>query len=473
MSKNETAHIFPSRPEGTVRPPASKSACHRAIICASLAQGTSRLCGLSFSADIQATISCMQSLGAKIAIDGHTATIQGADPAALSHPVQLDANESGSTLRFLIPAAACSNQLITFSGKPSLLARPMGVYADLFLSQNLRFDQSAKAITFQGPLQGGLFTLPGNVSSQFISGLLMAAPVMPNSQGSEIAVLPPYESRSYTDMTVQMMERFGVQIERPSQNAYLIAPGQTYHPADLTIEADCSQMAFFAVLAALNAPLEITSVNFDTLQGDRVIFDLLEKAGAQIRRVQAQEQAADSITEKTAEPADSSQTANTANTAEADTVQETAVCENQEGSVIVSPKNRWPLTVDLSDCPDLGPILFVLAAYLPGTSHFTNAGRLRIKECDRLEAMESELKKWGVAISTTGDTVTITGKKEYAEDHLVEIDGHNDHRIVMAMTIFGLCASSPCVIQGAQAITKSYPSFFRDIQQIKGKVVLS
>lgn len=449
MSKNETAHIFPSRPEGTVRPPASKSACHRAIICASLAQGTSRLCGLSFSADIQATISCMQSLGAKIAIDGHTATIQGADPAALSHPARLDANESGSTLRFLIPVAACSGQPVTFAGKPSLLSRPMGVYADLFLSQNLHFDQSAGAITFQGPLQGGLFTLPGNVSSQFISGLLMAAVVMPNSQGSEIAVLPPYESRSYTDMTVQMMERFGVQIERPSQNAYLIAPGQAYHPADLTIEADCSQMAFFAVLAALNAPLEITSVNFDTLQGDRVIFDLLEKAGAQIRRAKPNDDLAGSAATKS------------------------SALENQEGSVIVAPKNRWPITVDLSDCPDLGPILFVLAAYLPGTSHFTNAGRLRLKECDRLEAMESELKKWGVEIGVAGDTVTITGKKEYAKDTLVEIDGHNDHRVVMAMTIFGLCAASPCVIQGAQAITKSYPSFFRDIQQIKGKVVLS
>lgn len=427
--------IDPAKVSGCVQPPASKSQCHRAIICASLAKGTSSIQGLSLSKDIEATIRCMEALGAQIVLEGRNASISGTVPspetASSPQPIVLDAGESGSTLRFLIPVAAAFGRPVRFLGKPSLLSRPMGIYADLFAAQSLPFDQSGQAITFQGPLQSGLFEIPGSISSQFISGLLLAAPLAGMStgessgQGSEIAVLPPYQSRSYTSMTTECMARFGVHVEEPTDHGYIVSGGQQYQPADLMMEADASQMAFFAVLAYLSGSIRLQGLNPQSAQGDAVILSILEQCGA--------------------------------------------VLEWQDGilQVSASPDGlRRPFTADLADCPDLGPILCVLASYLEGTSRILHAGRLRFKECDRIAAMEEELRRWGVSIESDDDSITITGKRNWKADHLVQCTGHNDHRIVMAMTVFGLCAQSPSVICGAQAVTKSYPDFFRDIQQL-------
>lgn len=428
--QNWTVSVEPSRVSGSITPPASKSLCHRAIICASLAHGESILDGLSLSSDIEATIECMEALGARIRLQGRTGFIEGAAIQPNPKGFVLNARESGSTLRFLIPVAAAFGSPVTFLGKPSLLSRPMGIYADLFASQNLPFEQSADGIRFCGPLQAGLFEIPGDVSSQFISGLLLAAPLAPDGQGCEIAVLPPYQSRSYTSLTVSAMQDFGVSVDEPTDHGYIAAGDQNYRPAHLSIEADASQMAFFAVLAFLNAPLTICGIKKDSVQGDAVILSVLKECGAGIEW-------------------------------------------NADGdAVTVSPGERRAFTADLADCPDLGPILCTLAAYLPGESKIEHAARLRLKECDRIAAMEEELGKWDVEISSDEDSITIQGKPEWVCKDTVRLDGHNDHRIVMAMTIFGLCASSPSIIEGAQAVNKSYPGFFKDIALLNGKVVL-
>lgn len=422
--------IRPGILAGSVRVPCSKSLAHRAVICASLAEGTSHLGSLTFSRDIEATIQCMEALGARILRDPkdpHALQVSGST-AFLQEtaPLKLYADESGSTLRFLIPVAAASQAPVTFLGEPSLLSRPMGVYANVFLNQNLPFSQSKEGISFHGPLQSGLFTLPGNVSSQFISGLLFASPLL---QGEvSIAVLPPYESRSYTGLTVSMMKAFGIQIEEPTQESYVLAPFQHYKSTNLAVEGDYSQAAFFAVSAAIEGDIVLEGMNPDSMQGDAVILSILEKAGARLQW--------------------------------------------ENGSLHISHDVLQPLTIDLADCPDLGPILCVLAAYTPGTTRLINAGRLRYKECDRIAAMEENLKAWGVEVSSAPDSMTIQGKESWKAENPVKVSCFNDHRIAMAMAVFAAHAQSACILESAQAVSKSYPDFFRDFASLHGKAEL-
>lgn len=426
--KNMNIQITPSVPSGSLLIPSSKSLSHRALICAALAEGTSHIYNLGHSQDIEATKFCLQALGAKFEAKQKTSADQpdcllvtGCKPQDVASPVTLNANESGTTLRLLIPVAACGSEDVTFLGKPSLLTRPLGIYENIFLEQNLPFEQGPEGLHFHGPLQSGLYTLNGNISSQFISGLLLAGPLL---EGIEIAVLPPYQSKSYVDLTVSMLEQFGCKVDQPTDHAYLIT-NQHLKAQSVQVESDWSQAAFFLVLGMLNAPLTLKGLKKDSLQGDGVIATMIEQAGGKL-------------------------------------------CWKENGDLEVQPDQLVPFTFDLADCPDLGPILCVLASMIPGTSKLIHASRLRYKECDRIAAMEDELRKWGVEITSDEDSITITGKeaKDYKSDQTVVIDGHNDHRIVMAMAVFGLCAASGSLIQGAQAVAKSYPDFFQDLETI-------
>lgn len=411
--------IIPADIQGTVQVPPSKSMAHRLLICAGLARGTSRITNIQHSKDMEATIGCLKALGAGIEGTYPDFVITGCDPVKRDVPCVLDCQESGSTIRFMVPLAALSDMPAVFHGEGRLLSRPMDVYADIFEEQNLRFEQSSGQILVQGPLQGGVFSVPGNVSSQFISGLLLAGPLF--GQGAEIAVLPPYESSGYVDMTVAAMRKFGVEVKQPTKYGYVVRPGQ-YASCDGAVEGDYSQAAFLGVLAAIKGDITLRGLERSSLQSDRVIFDILKRCGA-------------------------------------------TVTWEKDGVRVVHGALR-PFRQDLGNCPDLGPVLCVLASYIPGTSVIENAGRLRLKESDRIEAMEAELKKWGVDISSTEDTVTITGRGRYCEDHIVDVDGHNDHRIVMAMAVFGLCADSESVIHGSQAVSKSWPDFFEDLREV-------
>jgi 3-phosphoshikimate 1-carboxyvinyltransferase len=235
-----------------------------------------------------------------------------------------------------------------------------------------------------------------------------------------ITVTDAYESKSYVDLSVQALKEYGIDVSFKDRTYYI--PDAHYQSRDMIIEGDWSQAAFFAVLAAIKGNIECLNMDLDSLQGDKVIVKILKQAGAKV-----------------------------------------------EGNRF-SNHQLSPQTIDLQNCPDLGPILFVLAAYTEGMTTITHCQRLRIKESDRIQAMEAELKKWGVDIESTEDTVIIKGKSSYKKDETVYIEGHNDHRIVMAMTVFGLCADSPCIIEGVEAITKSYPNFFEDIQKVNGKI---
>ncbi len=414
--------IFPSECNGKIHIPPSKSMAHRAIICASLANGKSTISNVAFSKDILATIDGMKNLGATINIEDNTLYIEGIkDFQHIKSPI-IDCNESGSTLRFLIPIFSLTNQEITFTGSKRLLERPLSIYQKIFQEQNLDFLQDDTKVQIHQSIKAQEYTIQGNISSQFISGLLFTLPLL--KEDSILHILPPFESKSYIDLTIQMLEKFGISIHFLDSNTIVIPGNQSYLPYSYTVEGDYSQFAFFAVYAAISNTLEITGVSLDSKQGDKEILSILNSFGVKI--------------------------------------------ESLKNGYKIYKSNLIGHDIDLANCPDLGPILCVLAMYSLGNTHIYHANRLRIKECDRIYAMETELKKFGVSISSSEDDIYI--KHCQHPICVEELFGHNDHRIVMALTIASACSTSSTTILDAHAISKSYPTFFEDFQYIHGKV---
>lgn len=424
------AVIQPGRLSGTAAVPPSKSAAHRAVLCAALAAGTSHIGNLEFSQDILATLGAVQQLGAKVEKGEHELTITGRGTAdgfpTVTRPVFC--NESGSTLRFLIPVFSLTAQKVRFTGAGRLMERPQDIYAQLFARQGLRFEQDGQGITIFGRLCPGSFALPGNVSSQFISGLLFAAPLM--EADSTIEVRPPFESRSYVDLTVDAMQRFGARVSSRARKdgtvVYKIAAPQRYTAADVTVEGDYSQAAFLAVLGSIVGDIAVSGLDANSRQGDKVILDILKRCGAKF--------------------------------------------EAKGGTVTFHRSLLKATEIDLSDCPDLGPVLIALGTFCSGTTVIRNAGRLRIKESDRIASMQQELARMGGRVEAQGDTVTVTGGPLHRPE--TPLDGHNDHRIVMSMAVAALAAGVPVTIQGAQAVSKSWPGFFEMLKNLGACVTI-
>lgn len=422
------AQILPGRPAGTAAVPPSKSAANRTVLCAGLASGTSRIENIDFSADIRAMLDAVKQLGAKVTEEEHALTIRGCGGnfATVTHPVYC--NESGTALRFLIPVFSLTAQRVRFQGAGRLFQRPQYVYQGIFGGQGVRFEQKENEILVFGQLRGGEFTLPGDVSSQFISGLLFAAPLMTGD--SVIRVKPPFESRSYVDMTLDAMRKFGVKARvataRDGTVSYFVAGDQGYAAADVAIEADYSQAAFPAVLGTLVGEITLTGLAAESRQGDRVILDILKACGGRFK--------------------------------------------SGGGSCTFQRSLLRAARIDLADCPDLGPILMVLGCFCSGATVIDNARRLRLKESDRIAAMEEELRKFGAVIESDENTVTITGTALHAPE--TPLCGHNDHRVVMSLAVAALAAGVPAVITGAQAVRKSWPGFFDMLQTLNAKVVL-
>lgn len=424
------AKLYVSHIGGSIAVPPSKSAAHRAVLSAALATGTSHIHNIEYSDDIRATIDAVAQLGAKITREEDSLTVQGCGDgfATVTRPVFC--KESGSTLRFLIPVFSLTAQKIRFTGAPRLFARPQEIYRALFEKQHLRFEQGPEGITIFGRLLPGIFTLPGDVSSQFISGILFAAPLLESD--STIQVLPPFESKSYVGLTIDALSRFGVRVEESpgpeGKTIFKVAAPQHYRPCDLSVEGDYSQAAFPAVLGCLTGGVTVTGLRPESRQGDKVILDILRRCGAKF-------------------------------SAEAD------------GTLRFERSLLHGVEIDLSDCPDLGPILIAMGCFCSGTTVIRNAGRLRIKESDRIEAMRCELAKMGGRVSAAGDTVTIDGCALHAPSEPLE--GHNDHRIVMSLAVAALGAGLPAEIRGAQAVAKSWPGFFDAMKKLGAKVELN
>ena len=413
-----TAYIRPGPPpSGVLAAPPSKSMAHRAVLCAALADGESRLTGLAHSQDIDATLAAAAALGAQVEAGESWARIAGAAPLqAPAAPV--DCCESGSTLRFLIPLAALTGRPVAFTGRGRLMQRPQSVYQELFASQGLRFEQEGDTLTVAGPLRPGCFSLAGDVSSQFISGLLFALPLLDGD--SRLRLKPPVESRSYIEMTRAAQSRFGVASAWLDEYTLAVPGGQAYRPRDMAIEGDWSQAAFPAALGVLAGDVTVTGLEPGTLQGDAVILDILRRCGGRAEAV--------------------------------------------PGGVRFQKSALHGTKIDLADCPDLGPILMALGLLCEGETVIANAGRLRLKESDRIAAMEQELRKLGGQIESDGGTVTI--RRSVLHAPAGPLWGHNDHRVVMSLTVLAAAAGLPVQIDGAEAVAKSWPGFFAAVRQL-------
>ena len=418
--------IHPARCCGTVRVPPSKSMAHRALLCAAFADGVSTLSGITGSEDMEATLGALEALGCKVEREGDVCRVTGCGgfPGNLPEGVAVDCRESGSALRFLIPVFALGPQTTVFTGHGRLMERSQSVYERLFAQRGLLFEKKNGALVVRGPLESGDYELSGNVSSQFITGLLYALPLLPGA--SRILIKPPFQSRGYVDLTLQMLRRFGVRAWFEGEYTLIIPGGQRYTAADYAVEGDYSQCAFFAVLAALQGGIRLTNLRPDSLQGDRVILDILRRCGARF-------------------------------TEEAD-------CVSFDAAPISGAE------IDVGDCPDLAPILSVMGMYADRQTKLSNAARLRDKESDRIEAMETELRKLGVSVSSTHDSMTIPGCAGVPAFAETTVHGHNDHRIVMSLAVAATLGSAPLVIEDAQAIRKTYPDFFEVLASIGGRI---
>ena len=417
--------IIPSRAHGTVYAPPSKSVAHRALICGALSK-CSTVSGLAWSEDISATCDCLRAMGAKIErLSEDTVAIGGLTLEGISDGAVLPCRESGSTLRFLLPIAMLSRKMVHFTGSARLMERPLGIYEEISTRRGGLFRREGQQITVCGGLSAGDYEVAGNISSQFITGLLLALSLADGE--SRIRVTEPFESRSYTDITVGVLREFGVPVGCEG-NEFVIPSGHEFSDLAYTVEGDCSNAAFLEALAILaqrgnssavsdvvevkeGAPdrnrteadgreLTVLGVPEDTVQGDRVYYEMLHEMAAGRK------------------------------------------------------------DFDLSDCPDLAPCLFAMAAYFGG-AHFTGTARLAIKESDRGAVMAEELACFGAEVTVGANEVTVACEELHAPTRI--LSGHNDHRIVMALAL--LCTVTGGEIDGAEAVAKSYPDFFEVIRE--------
>ena len=405
--------ITPTRLKGRVTPPPSKSQAHRLIIAAALAAGESVLTNVDYSQDIEATLSCMEALGAQSSRGEGTLTIMGigdrrtTTSSCMADAIHFVCGESGSTLRFLIAIALAAAGGGFFSGRGRLLARPQQPYADLFAEKGIFFHHSPNAISLRGTLEPGTYALPGNVSSQFVTGLLYALPLLAGD--SVVELTTPLESRGYVDMTLQALERFGVTIEAEGSRRYRVPGGQRYRAGQAEVEADWSQAGFYYAALALGNELELEGLNAFSAQGDMAVVPAWMKL-----------------------------------------------------------RGLGTVELDVSNIPDLVPALALQAALRTGqTTRLVNAARLRIKESDRLDTVTTELNKLGARVEQGEDFLTIRGV-----DHLTggTVDSHNDHRIAMMLAMAATRADGPVTLLDAGAVAKSYPNFWEEYVRLGGVI---
>lgn len=399
------ATVSRSLAKGTIYAPPSKSMAHRHIICAALSESESIINNVDFSQDILATLDCIMALGAKVTKTDDSVTINGIDPHGVPEETSFYCRESGSTMRFFMGIAMCLGIKGKFYGSETLRNRPFGIYEDLCRDNDIVFKREADHILVDGRLAPGNYKIAGNISSQFITGLLFALPLTDGD--SIIELIPPVESRSYLNLTLRAMECAGIDVVWMDDNSLNIKGGQNYKGIKISVEGDFSNSAFLDAFNTAGGAVNVLGLSNDSLQGDRIYIEYFDKL-----------------------------------------------------------KAGCP-TLDISDCPDLGPILFCVAALNNGAV-FTGTRRLKMKESDRGSVMCAELNKLSVPTKAEENSIII-GKYDGAA--LKEtICGHNDHRIVMSFAF--MLSSIGGSINDAQAVSKSYPGFFEDVKNLGIDVVL-
>ena len=396
--------INPTKLKGYVNVPASKSIAHRMLICSALANGKSIIGNINYSKDIEATINAMKALGAEIFTDKNNAEINGI--VHIPEKSVIDCNESGSTLRFIIPVATALGIKTEFHGRGRLPQRPIDIYTRELSKHGITFDyNNTMPFTVSGQLSNGIYKIEGNVSSQFITGLLFALPLL--NDDSEIVMTSHLESRPYVDITIDVLKKFGIIIEE-TEKGFHIKGNQTYKTYSGNVEGDFSQAAFFYVANSLGSSIMLGNLNTNSIQGDKKIIEIINQT-------------------------------------------------EQNGF----------FNADCSDIPDLVPVLAVLASFGKKTSTIYNAERLKIKESNRLETTAELINNLGGDVKITSDGLIIRPTNNM---HGGTIESFGDHRIVMAGAVMATALKEELIINGAEAVTKSYPDFFEDYKKLGGNV---
>ncbi len=422
MSK--VCQCSPGRLTGVVNIPPSKSAAHRAMLCAALAEGRSVLSPIELSNDMKATINAITALGAKVSLIGDTLTIDGiggdiSKNTADNEPIDVNCIESGSTLRFIIPIACAAGINGRFVGEGTLVSRPVGLYATLLPQAGVQCETSGGLpVTCRGRLQAGNYEIPGDISSQFITGMLLALPLCEDD--SRLTLTTPLQSAAYVDMTVCCMKDFGVTVER-TETGWFIPGGQRYTARDYTVEGDWSHAGFFLAAGALGSELTLRGLRMDSVQGDKAAVDLFRGFGAEIAL-------------------------------------------HDDGALTVRPGTLHAQHIDAGQIPDLVPCLAICAALCEGTTVIDHAERLRIKESDRLTSTAAMIRSLGGKVKELPDGLRIEGIKQFTGG---TVDGFRDHRIIMSAAVGALRASGEVTITTPDSVNKSYPSFF-DVYHILG-----
>lgn len=417
--------ITPNALNGKIMIPPSKSLCHRAIIAAGLSMGKSSISNVSFSEDIVATCNGIRNMGVAIDLNKDSIIINGTGfykSISDSSIKEIDCHESGSTLRFLIPLALLKDDEIKFKGREKLLSRPIIPYYEIFKKNSVYFkEQKGEYLTIKGNIKPGTYFLPGNISSQFITGLMFALPVL--NGDSSIVLSSPLESKAYVDMTIDILKMYNIEIENCSYKRFNINGQQEYKPFDYTVEGDFSQAAFWLVAGVLSGEIECTGINLNSFQGDKVIIDILRYMNGNV--------------------------------------------EVRNESITSRASKTKGIVIDVSQCPDIMPILTVLACFSEGTTEIINAGRLRYKESDRLKAISTEMNKMGGNVIEKDDSLIIKGRKELQGGI---VDSWNDHRIEMALAIASTKCRNKVIIRNSGSVKKSYPDFYEKFITLGGKL---
>ncbi len=402
--------IIPKKLNGEVVVPPSKSVAHRLLICSALSEGISVIGNVSMSQDIKATINALRSLGAQISVSNSTVTVKG-----ITNPNKeslIDCNESGSTLRFMIPVAAALGVSSVFEGKGKLPSRPIDTYVKEFSKKGIDFCyNNTMPFSFSGKLKSGIYEIEGNISSQFITGMLFALPLLEGD--SEIRLLSELESRPYVDITIDCLKKFGVEIEQ-NANGFFVKGGQKYKSCNTDVEADFSQAAFFLVANALGSNIILNNLNYNSFQGDKKIIEIIKE-----------------------------------------------ISYNNKDTKL------RPFKVDGSNIPDIVPILAVLASFCDGESEIYNIARLKIKESDRLHSIAVNLNAIGGNVKEYDDKLIIKGVNSFSGG---VTDSFNDHRITMSLAVAATKCKNKLIINGADSVKKSYPDFFADYIKLGGEI---
>lgn len=419
--------IIPKGLNGTVHIPPSKSISHRAIIAGSLSQGESTIRNVMLSEDIKATCSALISLGVHMEIRkdegsrNHIKIYGKGTP----EPVEttIDCIESGSTLRFMIPVAALTGSEVTFQGRGKLMERPLNIYYEIFKRQGIEYrnNDGKLPLTICGRLKPDKFYVRGDISSQFITGLLFALPLL--EEDSKIIMETPLQSKGYVDLTIDVLKSFGIHVDNNNYDSFHIKGNQRYIPTTFNVEGDFSQAAFWLAAGVLSGMVVCKGLNLDSLQGDRDILRIIQTMEGKL--------------------------------------------EIEDDRIIAVKSNLKAIDIDACQIPDLVPIIAVMAALSEGRTIIKNAARLRIKESDRLKAIAIELNKIGGRVSELDDGLIIDGVENFTGGI---VDSWNDHRIAMALAVAATRCKKPLVIMREEAVSKSYPEFWKDYKELGGEI---